>query len=567
MNIKYRSKKLSTVVTTSVIALIVITLITIGLPSYFVIVRESDKVLAEQMRQRVMCAWDVAEGLRTMSKGDEQTAKEEFAKYAVSRMVGNKGYGYIINSKGIVLYHPDKTLIGKDLITIVPDLKKMIDDVPSFKAQEYGMAATNDISYKYKGEDKFAYYTYYKNWDMIIVLSGVKTDFQGASSKAMTVLAGVGLLMLVIAAALTIIFSKRMTRPIIKLADAMDEVKEGNLAIEKLPQTSNNEIGLLEIGFNSMLDNLKSLAQNIKTSAATLNNSINDANSSVNDVLEASNQVALASGEIANASVSLAQETGTGSESMREISILTSNTNKATKDMHNLAKETTDYVSSGSKITINLTNKSKETKEKFNTVLEKVLILERQSAKISEVTEVIKGISDQTNLLSLNASIEAARAGEQGRGFAVVADEVRKLAEKSAEETNSISNVIKQIQAEVKEIVENVTYTDTIISEQGKIVEDTSVTFKAIEDKIKIMIDTIESVTNQIEQIDSNIRGNAQMIENISATTEQTSASAQEVSSLTEQQVANMQSIKNTVEELSNISYNLEDIIKKFKTE
>ena len=564
---KQKEKKLSTTIIGTAIIILLITILTIGIPSYYVIVQESDKVLKEQMSQRVMCAWDVAEGLRIASKGDDISAKEAFSKYTISRMVGAKGYGYIMDSKGTVLYHSDSSLVGKDLTTTVPEAKQMINDVPSFDHQEYGMAMTKQLLYDYKGEEKFAYYTYYKEWDMLIVLSGVTSEFQGASHKAIIVLLAVGLTMLLVASIITLLLSKKITTPIVKLSKAMNDVKEGNLTTERLPNTSSSEIGLLETGFNSMLDNLMTLTQNIKSSASTLNDSIKTTTNNVDEALEASNQVALASGEIANASVALAMETETGSSSMREISALANSTNIATKDMHELAKETTNYVSRGSKITLDLTNKSKETKDKFNTVSEKVLVLEKQSAKISEVTEVIKGISDQTNLLSLNASIEAARAGEQGRGFAVVADEVRKLAERSAEETNSISNVIKQIQIEIKAIVEDVAYTDTIMGEQAKIVEDTAVTFKAIEDKIMLMINTIEAVTTQIEQINSNIGNNANMIESISATTEQTAASSQEVSSLTEQQVANMESIKTTVEKLSGISNNLESIIKKFKTE
>jgi methyl-accepting chemotaxis protein len=563
---KNKTKKLSTIITSSVISLIVVTLITIGLPSYFVIVGESDKVLYEQLSQRIMCAWDVADGLRTNST-DEKSAKEAFALYATTRMVGKEGYGYLMDSKGTVLYHPNKEYIGKSYTTMSADLKPILDNLHKFGHQSYGHAAVEVVKYNFHGTDKFAYYTYYEPWDMVIVLSGADAEFQGASQKALFVLISVGLLMLIIASVMTVLLTRKMTNPIIGLSKAMKEVSEGNLALENLPQKSNTEIGLLEKGFNTMLDNLKHLTASIKLSSSTLNKSIKETNANVNEMLEASNQVAMASSEIANASVTLAQETETGSESMREISSLANSTTAATRKMYNLAKETTEFVSKGSKIAQELTNKSNETKENFNTVSEKVKILENQSAKISEVTSVIKAISEQTNLLSLNASIESARAGEAGRGFAVVAEEVRKLAERSAEETNSISSVIKQIQAEIIDIAANVAYTDGIIVEQTKIAHDTSFTFKAIEDKINGMINAIEAVTKQIELIDRNIGANASMIENISATTEQTSASAQEVSSLTEQQVSSMESITAYVNKLSEISKALEEMVEKFKTE
>ncbi len=199
---------------------------------------------------------------------------------------------------------------------------------------------------------------------------------------------------------------------------------------------------------------------------------------------------------------------------------------------------------------VNVTGEVSKINVKLSSFTETVMTLSKNSESIRQIVSLIKDISDQTNLLALNAAIEAARAGEQGRGFAVVADEVRKLAERVNAATGDISGNINEMGKQVSSTLSEIKGINEYTVHLRDVVEKTSDNFKGM--------------LSDFENNSAQINGITEAIENLSQTNEDIHGKASEIRTLSIQTTQQMNESESYSSDLFNIAEEMQEDLSSF---
>ena len=359
----------------------------------------------------------------------------------------------------------------------------------------------------------------------------------GAAKQAKSVAWTSAVAAVAISVLLGLFLSRSISRPLAECAVVAEAIKEGDLT-RKLTIVRRDELGALAASLNGMTSNLRGVVERITQHASTIAASSEELSANAGQVNQGSRDQALQTAQSATAMNQMTQTV---------LGVARNSANAAEK-----SRESSRVASDGTTTVRQTVEGMSKVAGMLSVSAASIQELGRSSEEIGSIVEVIDDISEQTNLLALNAAIEAARAGEQGRGFAVVADEVRKLAERTRQATAQIAEMIQKIQADTAKSVDSME-SSRVEAEAG--VETAREAQKAME-----AIFASSNLTNvEIEQI-------AAAAEEQSAAVEQVSSSVQSVSDIAKVTELSVGEINNASSDLARLASELKEITDWFVT-
>ncbi|MBD9410811.1 methyl-accepting chemotaxis protein [Stutzerimonas stutzeri] len=437
------------------------------------------------------------------------------------------GHAFLVSGDGKILVHPDGSKVMKSLAELFP-----------------GHAPSLDANYsevELDGQTRILSFSRVAGLPSVTWYVGISLDKAKAyaaldsfrTSAVVAALIAVGVILLLLGMLMRVLM-----RPLTDMGRAMANIAEGEGDLtRRLTVQSHDEFGELASAFNRFVER-------IHTSIREVSSATQQVNEVAARVLAASNSSMANSDEQTSRTNSVAAAINELGAAAQEIA-------RNAADASQQASGARHQAEDGRQVVEQNIRAMRELSAKISASCSQIEALNAKTVDIGQILEVIKGISEQTNLLALNAAIEAARAGEAGRGFAVVADEVRNLAHRTQSSAQEIQQMIEQLQVGAGASVQ------TMTESQRQSESSVSIADRAGE--------RLGEVTQRIGEIDGMNQSVATATEEQTAVIESLNMDITEINTLNQQGVENLQSTLRACGDLDQQARRLKQLVDSFR--
>lgn len=408
--------------------------------------------------------------------------------------------------------------------------------------------------------------------DLLVKVIDARKDFIDAETliaaqeyeRTKFILIASVIFVIVISVSMAFYLSRTINTSIKYLIEVANSIAKGNLLVDVTPKT-NDEFGMLTSAFGETVKQLKSLIKGITSTAENLVTFSDQLTSNADQSALATQQVANSISNVAFNMTNQGEQVNTSvleinkmTEDIAAFEKLSEQSSRAANDVADIAQAgraaVSEAITQMETIAVSVTDSAKVIRQ-----------LAARSEEISQMSDTISGIAEQTNLLALNAAIEAARAGEHGRGFAVVADEVRKLAEGSAIAAAKIADLIRVIQNDTTSAVTRMEQGTLDVQSGKSVVDKAGHSFGTIVQAVIGLTKNAEIILSAARSSSEKINNLVAVMEALNKTSAAVSQDAESVSAATQQLSASMDEIAGASKNMSDMAQQLKDSTAQFK--
>ncbi len=342
------------------------------------------------------------------------------------------------------------------------------------------------------------------------------------------------------------------------------EVAKGDLTVT-VEAKSRDEFQNLAGSATNMIANTKNLVNKVTNATNELEKSagsVEEVSEAINDcsqdITQAIEEIHEGIGRQSENALECVARTDTLSNELQEV-------NRVIEKVEALVSENETMINRGMEYVQLLGERAHTTTEITSEVGSSIESLKKEYEIINSFVETITSISEQTNLLSLNASIEAARAGDAGRGFAVVAEEIRKLADDSAKAAGEIQHNVSHIMRQTESSVQNAQQAQKMVDLQTEAVEQVIKVFGDMRKQMSTLAEGLEEIVTSMEKADAERNDAVQGVQNISDIIGETADRAEKVKDIAGRLLANVENLNKTADMLGENMQELKSEISVFK--